>query len=352
MTPPVPANRIMGLGLACPVGLTYAAAEAALRAGISRIVEQESVGGPTGPVRGMMLSTLDPLADRVHRAFTLARHALVETLAAHEAFARQRPIPCFLSLPAADDGPAVTAADATRALGRVVLPSGEPVSLVIGPKRCFATGRAGAFEALRSALDLLSLGTEPCCVVGGLDSKVDPDTLTALVAENRLLTKTNPDGVIPSEGAGFLLLGTPAAVSGRESWGRVVAHHVAHEAIPFAAGGTTVSPSLGLSAVFRELRARVGFRVDEVSAGVTGQVYYGREFSHAYLRNATLMPEPLVCRPLGDELGDVGAAAGAIAMVRAVTRLRCFGSTAAVKHVLAYASSEGGRVGGCILGPT
>ncbi len=347
----IPTNRIMGLGLACPVGLARASAEAALRAGISRIVENDAVAGPTGPVRAMMLSTLDSDAGRAQRVFALARHALAEALEPHQSLLRQRPVPCFLSLPAPGVGPAVTAEAATRELSQVALPSGERLSLVIGPNRCVSTGRAGAFEGLRAALDLLSLGREPYCVVGGIDSKVDPQTLAGLVAGNRLLTKTNPDGILPSEGAGFVLLGTPAVVARRDSWGRVVANHVAQEAIPFDAEGPKVSPSLGLSAVFRALRSHVQFRVDEVSAGVTGQVYYGREFSHAYLRNAELMPEPLVCRPLADELGDVGAASGAIALVRAVTRLRTFGSTAGVQHVLAYASSESGRVGGCVVGP-
>ena len=346
-----PTNRIMGLGLACPVGLTHAAAEAALRAGISRVVEHESVGGPTGSVRGMMLSTLDPTAGRGDRAFALARYALAEAFEAHESLVQQRPVPCFLCLPAPGVGPDVTARDATRELSKIVLASGQSVSLVIGPKRCFTSGRAGTFEALRSALDLLSLAQEPCAVVGGLDSRVDAETLSALVANNGLLSKTNPDGILPSEAAGFVLLGTPAVVSRRDCFGRVIANHVAQESIPFNAGADKVSPALGLSAVFRSLRTQLGFRVDEVSAGVTGQVYFGREFSHAYLRNASLMPEPLVCRPLADELGDVGAAAGAVALVRAVTRLRKFGSTAGVQHVLAYASSDAGRVGGCVVGP-
>ena len=197
----------------------------------------------------------------------------------------------------------------------------------------------------------MSLGTETHCLVGGFDTKVDTETLGDLVARNQLLGKTNPDGIIPGEGAGFILLGTPSIAHRVDSWGRVVANHVAQEAVSFEADTGAASPSLGLSAVFRSLRARVPFRVDEVVAGVTGQVYYGREFSHAYLRNDALMPEPLVCRPLGDVLGDVGAAAGAIALVRAVSRLKTFGSTAGCEHVLAYASSDGGRVGGCVVGP-
>ena len=134
----------------------------------------------------------------------------------------------------------------------------------------------------------------------------------------------------------------------------LLANAVAREPEPFVDVAATgkISGAQGLAAVFASLMQRVNGRVDEVFAGTTGQVYFGREFSHAYLRNAALMPEPLRLRTIDSALGEVGAAAGALSLVHAIMRL---GPDApgnrgpANRSGLVYGSSNAGLVGGCVL---
>lgn len=338
--------HVIGLGMACPVGLCSATALAAVRAGIVRISEREDVVGPDGPVRAHALSTLAADATRSERALALARHAVQEATAGlHDPPA---PLRCFLALPEPGLGPGIDPGALTRAL-RPVTSSGAPVPLELRPADVFATGRAGVFQALAAAASALADEPRRPCLVGGLDSLADRASLRALAARNRLLGPTNLDGILPGEGAAFVLLAHPLATARRPIVARLLAVHTAAEPVPLALATTRTSAALGLTAVFRELRAVHPGRVDEVFAGTTGEVYFGRELSHAYLRNEPLMPEPFRVQPLGAALGDVGAAAGAISLVRALASLAPEAARLEPRRSgLAYGSSDGGLVGGCI----
>lgn len=342
--------RVAGVGLACPVGLRTAAALAAMRAGITRIVERDEVEGPGGPARTHMLTTLDPRMPRLERCLALARPALQEAVSLLQS-PPPAPLRCFVALPEPGVGPRIDPELLARGL-RVTTTAGTPIPLELGPRTVFEGGRAGVFQALEAALAVMAVEPQRPCVVGGVDSLVDPATLAALAARNRLLGATNIDGIIPGEGAAFVLLGHPNVIERRFALAHVLATRVAKEPVPFDGAGTRVSASLGLAAVFRALRAEHAGRVDELFAGITGEVYFGRELSHAYLRNEPLMPEPMRAQTLGNQVGDVGAAAGAMSLVQAVASLQ-------PPHLperpppnrtgLAYGSSDGGLVAGCIV---
>jgi 3-oxoacyl-[acyl-carrier-protein] synthase I len=348
---PAVVARVAGMGLACPVGLRSRPALAAMDAGITRFVERDDVTHADGSVKASMLGLLDPQQSRAERITWLARHALDEALAGLGHVAG--PLPCLLALPARDVGPRIDAGALQRAFADAHTGTGARVQVVVASQRPLEDGRAGVFQALEAALALLALGREPLVLVGGVDSLVDPATLAALAARNRLLGRTNFDGIIPGEGAAFVLLGHPSAVARQHTLALVRGNAVAREPRPFSAAEPIVSTSAGLTSVFRTLLAAVGERVDEVFAATTGEGYFGREFAHAYLRNAALMPEPLRHTPLSSALGDAGAAAGAIALVQAIARLGPHGPgnrAGPGRLCLAYGSSDGGLVGGCVVG--
>lgn len=331
--------QVIGVGMACPVGLHSRAALAAMHAGVVRFVEVDDLVGPGGPVRASRLATLDHAATRTERATALARRAVQEALSGHEEALAARRLPCFLALPEPGFGAPIARDPITDVLAEVATDSGVRLQF----ERIAAAGRAGAFEALAAALTLLARGEEMFALVAGVDSLVDAQTLAELADSDRLLGRTNLDGVIPGEGAACVLLGRPGAAARGRVLAQVVAAAVGREPQPFLLAGDRIGAGEGLSAVFRRLRADVDGRVDQVFAGTSGQLHFGREFSHAYLRNEALMPEPLQCEPLSHALGDVGAAAGAICMVQAVGRLSL------QLTGLAYASSDSGLVGGCVL---
>lgn len=346
--PPVVA-RVAGIGMACPVGLRSRPAIAAMNAGITRFFERDDVVGPGGPARASMLMERPLPLLRAERAAFFARHAVAEALSV-PVDASRHPLTCVLALPGSEVGPRIDPGVLMRALDGIPTGAGTPARLVL--HRAVEEGRAGFFLALEAAIALLALGRERLVLVVGVDSCVDTQTLTALAERNRIGSRANLDGIIPGEGAGCVLLGHPSAVSRQQTLALLPANAVAREPVPFAAGGSKTSTAEGLAAVFRTLWLDTRARADEVFAGTTGEVFFGREFAHAYLRNAALMPEPLRQRGLGAALGDVGAAAGAICTVHAIVRLGPAGPGnrgTPNRSSLAYASSDHGLVGGCVV---
>jgi 3-oxoacyl-[acyl-carrier-protein] synthase-1 len=70
----------------------------------------------------------------------------------------------------------------------------------------FCSGRIGAAQALEHARRLMSHGVDFCLVVG-VDSLLNGETLASLDAARLLLTSKNSDGLIPGEAACAVLLG-------------------------------------------------------------------------------------------------------------------------------------------------
>ena len=332
--------HVAGIGLACPLGLRSLPALAAMAAGITRFAELEDLADADSSIKASLLGALDPGLPRRERIAWFGRHALDEVLADREGTSPA--LRCVLSLPAGDVGAPVDVAALLRTFADRLSPDGVQV---------VEQGRGGVFQALVTAL--VTLEREGSVLIGGLDSLVDPITLAALVARRRLLGRTNLDGIIPGEGAAFMLLTHPTADPRRPPLALIHNVAVAREPQPFLAASPTIGGSSGLSAVFRTLGAGFSERVDEVFAATSGEVYFGREFTHAYLRNAALMPEPLRHNQLSAVLGDVGAAAGAIALVQAIARLGPRGPGnrgRPARLCLAYGSSDTGLVGGCVVG--
>jgi 3-oxoacyl-[acyl-carrier-protein] synthase-1 len=208
------------------------------------------------------------------------------------------------------------------------------------------------FEALELATAMLDGGVAPLVLVAAVDSRVDTQTLAALANSNRLESSANLDGYIPGEAAACVLLGTASAVSPAQVLATIVGLARAREHRPLVLDPAGVATAEGLAALFRQLRHGFGARVDEVFAATTGERYYAQEFAHASLRNAALMPEPLRLCSIAASLGDLGAAAGAVALVRAV--VRAGPSQAGNRNEpnaasLIYGSGDDGALGGCVL---
>ncbi len=342
--------RVLAWGSACPLGLRTEPALAAMYAGITRFEEHERIRDPAGdPARAAAVRGLDPSTPRTDRAAFFARHALAE-LVPSLATAGLASIPCFLALPEQGLGPALDLAAVQKALAEAVRATGGTFALELRPDRLYPRGRAGAFVALHAALDVLARGACPVALVGGLDSRVDPLTLRALADGNRLLGRRNPDGLLPGEGAAFVLLASVRAAAASQARARLTHCAVAREPHPRGRSGPNVA--LGLTAVLRELRLQHPGRVDLVLSAQTGEGLYGRAFSYAYLRNATLMPEPLRMVTLGALLGDAGAATGAMALVAAIAGQQpgaVAGRPPRHGSALTYGESDDGTVGGCIV---
>ncbi len=207
----------------------------------------------------------------------------------------------------------------------------------------FPYGRASALLALANAAELIRHGTHRFVVIGGIDSLCAHATVQTLVGNERVLGP-HTEGTIPGEGAVFALLArsdddlelpvsvlVDAAAQGRGT--------------PFMRLDRIDGDAL--TSVFRALREGGATRVDRVIAAHSGEGYFGRSFTHAYLREVEMMPEPLVVDVIADWVGDVGAAAGTLGMAFAMYRLAT-GQTAAGR-ALVYSESDGGEVAATIV---
>ncbi|MFO7563125.1 MAG: beta-ketoacyl synthase N-terminal-like domain-containing protein [Enhygromyxa sp.] len=341
--------RVLGHGLACPVGLTTNTALAAMHAGVKRIIESERVRDSRGDfARASMLTQLDQDTPRTKRALHMARFAIAHACAPLSS-GGVPPVPCFLALPSPAFGQPLDLVLICRHLSEVVRDR-VGVELAFDQRRMFTQGRAAAFLALREAMAALTRGECAVALVGGLDSQVDPTTLGVLADNIRILCASNPDGLIPGEGAAFLLLGNEHAASMHQV-GRVTSCAIASEPHPRGLGGPNIG--LGLTSLFGELRKSRNRRFDAVISAQTGESTFERALAYAYLRNAAWMPEPMRLTVMGTLVGDAGAAAGAMALVAGVAGLQppraLAGRTPGHTSVLVYGESDDGPVGGCIV---
>src|SRR5690606_26668087 len=103
---------------------------------------------------------------------------------------------------------------------RVALPR------LVGPPVFVRRGRGAFFVALEAAQRALLARDCDTALVGAVDSLCAPGPLERLARERRLLGP-DPEGVIPGEGAAFLLLARPGFVARRR--GRLLCCATARE---------------------------------------------------------------------------------------------------------------------------
>jgi 3-oxoacyl-[acyl-carrier-protein] synthase-1 len=294
------------------------------------------------------LTLLEPHLSRTERMAAMAVTALGECLRTGQAEKAEQ-LPLVLSLPEPDSGAPVQEA----ALLQALRDAAGSVRLEVPASGLWTEGRAGFFSALAQATELLRSRRYSRVLVGAVDSMCDVSSLRHLSRKDRIQGRTQRDGIIPGEGAGFFLLTSAAALDiwGAKPRGWVVAHALAEERHHFRQEEPNLAD--GLTEAFRELRLHSmlgGRRVDEILSCQTGEGFWAREFQWASLRNASLMPEPLVVRLTAEAMGDAGASAGAMGVGLALHQVgRLEPAHGHIARVLVYGCSDTGRVGACVI---
>jgi 3-oxoacyl-[acyl-carrier-protein] synthase-1 len=210
----------------------------------------------------------------------------------------------------------------------------------------FPYGRASAFLALADAADLIGRGAHRFIVVGGVDSLCARDTVEGLVRAERVLGP-HTEGTIPGEAAVFALLArSDDAVVDEASSVAVDAVVRERAAVPFLQADRVSGD--GLASVFRSFRQAGARRVDRVVAAHSGEGYFARSFSHAYLREVEILPEPLRVDLTADCVGDIGAATGMLALAFG-TYLMASEPRGQAGRLLAYSESDTGEIGAAII---
>lgn len=248
------------------------------------------------------------------RLLALARRALADTAAAGAAAQVGAPVPLVLAIPEAGRP------DEDPRLGHQVLRElahESPIPIDVAASGVVRAGHAGGAFAMQAALRLLGAGAgRPAVLVGGVDSYHHPEVIAWLDAERRLHRRREGDGILPGEGAAFALLRRQGRGGER---GEILLRGVEvgrEEALEQG------QPNLGaaMTRLARGAAAASGRPIDWVITDVNGEHHRIAEWTKVRLRVDEL--RGVRHDELAREIGDTGAASGALFLAAAVSLWR------------------------------
>lgn len=339
------AAHIVALGARTAVGLRPETAAAAIRAGISRVQEHPYLVDARGePLRAAFDARLDGGLSGCERMLALAERCLHQ-LATHLPPRRELAVPLLLSAP--EPRPGFTEVDAQH-LARGLTRSYGPLRM--HSARVVSHGHAGGLEAIHQAAQLVSSTAQDACVVGGVESWLEPRTLAWLSSRRRLVGTNSRSAFFPGEGACFALVLSHAARRslGVRSLATIRGSGVATERCSLLSGVDNLAH--GLTAAVRDACASLGGPagiVDGVYCDLNGESYRAQEWGLAILRLHGWLRDPAGHIAPADRWGDLGAATGtALAMLPIAAWQRGYerGPLA-----LLFAGSDAGRRAAVVL---
>jgi 3-oxoacyl-[acyl-carrier-protein] synthase I len=301
-------------GMVCSVGLNSAAACAALRAGIANFAELPFWDTNSIPVVGAAVPELDmtlPFRQRLVEMLVMALHDCLSKVPA----LHFEEVPLLVGL--AEPGrPGAAGWSAERTISQVE----EKFRVKFHPSlsKVIPKGHTAGFEGLRIARDLLQTTEVPGCLLCGVDSYINAGSLFWLDQNWRLKREGHTDGVIPGEAAAAVLVQRQVP-SNRDPKAEVVGLGFSQE----KASVLAEEPLLGrgLADACRQALGEAGWGFHELDvriSDVTGENYGFRELALVEGRLARVVrsqPQPLW--HAADSIGDTGAAAGVVQLVRA-----------------------------------
>jgi len=322
--------QVLAFGARTAVGLRAESSAAAARAGIIRLREHpflvDSMGEPV--VLGLDES-LDPSLFGVGRMVELAKGALGEIA---EKIARPTPgVPLLVGLP--EKRPGWGEEDGRRFC--------EELSASFPPWHVqpLFHGHAAALEGIRQAVEKIRTGEWPLCIVGGVESYLEPRTLSWLEENRQLIAAGVRSGFHPGEAAGFVVLASaeasrtlavPTSAEIRRAESARETKLIKSDAVNLGEG-----LAAAISTTTAELRLPEE-AIDSVYCDINGERFRSEEWGFAVLRVPHPFKDPAGYRAPANCWGDVGAATGALLVMLACWR------GGAGRRGLVWASSEGG----------
>jgi 3-oxoacyl-[acyl-carrier-protein] synthase I len=339
---------IVAFGASTSVGRDAWSSAAAVRAGI-RGFRQHPYMIDTGgePVRAAIAPWLDVEFSGVERFEALLFPAIDEAMAPiSEARTGPLRIALLLALPSPRPG---LPTDLQPALVKALRDSyPDIVSQVV----VFPNGHAAGFLALDVAARELTQAGLDACIVAGVDSYLEPETLEWLEAQDQLHgagPMQNPWGFVPGEGAGTVLLMRPGIAERLHlnPLARVLSVGTAFE--PKRMKSDKVCIGEGLTQAFRSaLTALPGdAKISDIYCDMNGEPYRADEYGFASLRTSEAFYGMSDFVAPADCWGDVAAAGAPLHVMLAVVASAkgyARGNVACV-----WASSEGGERSAALL---
>jgi 3-oxoacyl-[acyl-carrier-protein] synthase-1 len=319
-----------------------------VRARISRIQEHPFLVDSAGqPVMCAFDGLLDPRLMGAARLLALAEPPLREAcgLLSHAPMPYRR-VPIYVGVP--ERRPGFGDRDIEwiqHKLERLEDLPIQPTSVELIPQ-----GHASGLAAFEMGLKQLRRGACEACLVGGVDSYMQPDTIEWLDDHRRLARAGARSSFSPGEGAGFcLLVGERAArLLGWKSLARVhsiaVAHERRHLKTQQDGFGEGLTEAVRGAVDGLSLPAE---RINQVICDINGERYRSEEWGFTCLRLAACFESPSAYRAPADCWGDMGAASGplfAILACQAAARGYAKGP-----RTLVWASSDSGLRAATVL---
>lgn len=330
---------IVGMGARTALGNSALATAAAVWAGIARFREHPSWVDRFGEEVITAAASHIPLSVIGCARFSaLGAPALAEAL--HSLQGRvdlARRIHLFLGLPLVRD---TTALGLEAAVSRYYPSKGLDLYI-----RTFPRGHAAGLLALEEACRLLD-GGEDLCLIGGIDTYIEHETLESLDWAGRLRSQGCRFGFVPGEGAGFCVLASESGLRRHrlQALAQVRSVGVAEESqeCESLAPGT----GQGLTSAVRQALARLpsGTKIHQVLNDLNGERRRVDEWGFTLARVGDRLLAPVYAP--ADSWGDVGAASAPLYLILASLWARRGWSRSSTMLVT---SSEDGTRGAAVL---
>lgn len=327
---------ICGFGARTPVGGTAFASAAAVRAAASMFNDHPYMIDKAGnPMAVAMEAFLSEDVVGPERFFKLGLPAAEEALAA---LSRKEGIPqpdILIGLPRKRAGlPEHLADEVVRRFGERF--SEARVEVV----QC---DHSGGLMALEEGWRRIRNGAASFCLVGGVDSYLEPETLEWLDEEDQLHSETNSWGFIPGEGAGFCLLCSERSAHqyALPVWGEVLAAVTAKETNLIKTDSVCLGEGLTNAVRKAAMSLPPSSRVDNTICDLNGEPYRGDEWGYTLVRVVEYFVDPTDFMTPADCWGDVGAASGPLFVMLAV--VSGFKGYSKGPHTMLFTSAETGE---------
>jgi 3-oxoacyl-[acyl-carrier-protein] synthase I len=304
--------------MVCSVGLSAAAACAALRAGIGQLGELPYVDRKGRPIIGAVVPGVDLKLRRGQRLVELLAMAVTDCLGDTAPLPLER-VPVLVGL--AEPG---RPAGGARLADTIVVMLEERLGLRFHPRLSSAIpgGHTAGFAALRAARALLNDAEVAGCLICGVDSYINASSLLWLEAQWRLKHEDHSNGVIPGEAAAAVYVHrSPAPTSS------VVIQLLG---LGFGREQATITSEepllgLGLTGATRAALTEAGSKLDDMDyrlSDATGEVYGFKELALVVARLHRTWKAEVPHWHCADSIGDTGAAAGICQLVMASQAFR------------------------------
>jgi len=329
---------IAGTGLVTSVGLSGPAACAAIRARVTNPIETRFVPAGGEPIVGHSVPLEKPWRG-LPKHVKMAAMAIVECLEGVERDEWAQ-VPLLLCVAETDRPGRLPGLD-----DQLVQDLQEQLAgRFANDSAIVPHGRVSVAIALQQARRLIHERDVPRVLLAAVDSLLMWPTLSVYERQDRLLTNRNSNGFLPGEAAGAVLLtrpgGGPELLCTGIGFGVEPCRIDSEE--PLRADGLTQAIKAALVDADCQLHD-LDFRITDIS----GEQYYFKEAALALGRVLRTRKERLDLWHAAEYVGEVGAAAGAAALV--VADVACRKAYAPGRHILAHMANDDGQRAAAVL---